>query len=134
MGPEPIYKQIGRIIRARRRVLDRAQELLAQEIGISRATLANIETGRQRILVHQLYAFAKALDLKLSDLLPEPLSPRLAAEWSGAPIEGDLSAEQKKQVVNLIEQVETQTPKRMDGTDGKASTRVTRNAGTKAAR
>jgi transcriptional regulator with XRE-family HTH domain len=134
MGPEPIYKQIGRIIRARRRVLDRAQELLAQEVGISRATLANIETGRQRILVHQLYAFAKALDLKLSDLLPEQLPQRLAAEWSGAPIEGNLNAEQMNQVASLIEQVDTQPPKRMDGTDAKASTRDTRSPGTKATR
>lgn len=134
MGPEPIYRQIGKIIRARRRVLEKAQALLAQEVGISRATLANIETGRQRILVHQVYAFAKALDLKLSDLLPEPLPLRPTAEWSGAPIEGDLSAEQKKQVVSLIEQVEAPTPKRMDGADAKTPTRVTRSQGTKAAR
>jgi len=132
MRPEPIYQQIGRIIRARRRVLDRAQGQLAQQVGISRATLANIETGRQRVLVHQLYAFARALELKLSDLLPEQAPPRLAAEWSGAPIEGNLSAEQKEQVVSLIEQVETQPPKRMDGTDGK--TRITRSTSTKAAR
>lgn len=134
MMPEPIYKQIGKIIRARRRVLDKAQELLAQEVGMSRATLANIETGRQRILVHQIYAFAKALNLKLSDLLPEHLPSRLAAEWSGAPIEGDLNAEQRKQVVSLIEQTESNPPKRMDGTDAKPSTRVTRSASTKAPR
>ncbi len=134
MAPEPIYKEIGRIIRARRRVLDRPQERLANEVGISRATLANIETGRQRVLVHQLYGFAKALDLALADLLPEQLPQRASAEWSGMPIEGDLNAEQKKQVAGLIEAVGTQLTKTMDGMDAKTSAHDSRSSRTKSTR
>src|SRR5207302_10862870 len=66
MNLEPIYKTIGGIIRQRRRRLDLAQAKLAGLLGISRATLASIETGRQRVLVHHLYAFAEALNMKPS--------------------------------------------------------------------
>lgn len=100
--PEPVYQQIGGIIRALRRRADKAQGTLASQLGISRATLANIETGRQRILVHQLYAIAQALEVSLSDLLPPMHSPATASSLSSLNFEGDLNAEQKKQVANLI--------------------------------
>lgn len=132
--PQPIYTQIGRAIRARRRVLDKAQELLARDVGMSRATLANIETGRQRIQIHQVYAFAKALDLKVGDLLPEQLPKEASSEWSGAPIEGDLNAEQKNQVLGLITQVQPQQSKRTEANDGQPTARVTGATRTKAAR
>ncbi len=64
MTVEPIYKSIGAIIRGKRRGREWPQQMLAARLGISRATLANIETGRQRVLAHQLYAFAEALDTK----------------------------------------------------------------------
>jgi transcriptional regulator with XRE-family HTH domain len=55
MNPESIYRHIGEIIRNRRRSSRPrlTQEMLAQRVGISRASLANIETGRQSVLVHQ---------------------------------------------------------------------------------
>src|SRR5580698_7112740 len=70
MKPEPVYKTIGAIVRGQRRKLELSQDKLAGRLGISRATLASIETGRQRMLVHQLYAFAEALGLRPGDLLP----------------------------------------------------------------
>lgn len=106
MKPEPIYKEIGGIIRALRRRADKAQTVLAGQLGISRATLANIETGRQRILVHQLYAIAKALEVKLDDLLPAASDENLGVNWAALPIEGDLSVEQRKQIASLIGPVE----------------------------
>src|SRR6266852_9416336 len=72
MIPHQVYKQIGAIIKARRKTLNNMkQEKLAGLLGISRGSLANIETGRQGILVHQLYKFSAALQLKTPiDLLP----------------------------------------------------------------
>jgi transcriptional regulator with XRE-family HTH domain len=133
MKPEPIYRRIGGIIRALRRRADKAQDVLAGQLGISRATLANIETGRQRILVHQLYAIAQALDVKLADLLPPSLTDGTAAnDWSSLSIEGDLSADQKKQIANLIGSVGA--PKRQQTeelnaktTSASRNTRVTRS-------
>lgn len=102
MRPEPVYKTIGAIIRGRRRRLEWAQETLAARLGISRATLANIETGRQRVLVHQLYALAEALQLKPSDLLPPASETQPAADLTKLPIQGDVNAEQREQIARLI--------------------------------
>jgi len=111
MKPEPIYRQIGGIVRALRRRADIAQDALAGRLGISRATLANIETGRQRILVHQLYAIAHTLGVRLTDLLPPPpTTAEVAAEWANLTFEGNLNTAQKQQVAKLIGPMQTPTP------------------------
>jgi transcriptional regulator with XRE-family HTH domain len=71
MNPESLHKRIGLFIAARRNSLDMKQEQLAASVGISRASVANIERGRQSVLVHHLYAIAKALGLQPSELLPQ---------------------------------------------------------------
>ena len=119
MKPEPIYRAIGAIIRRGRRRLEWSQRHLASRLGISRAALANIETGRQRVLVHHLYTFAEVLEVKPEDLLP----PAKAAEAGGAvallPIPEDLKPEQKEQIARLIGPVQkTSEPK--GTTDGKS--------------
>jgi transcriptional regulator with XRE-family HTH domain len=136
MKPEPIYQQIGGIIRALRRRADKAQDVLASQLGISRATLANMETGRQRILVHQLYAIAQALNVSLSDLLPPPQNAADAAHWSSLSFEGDLNPEQKKQVANLIGPIEAPARRLTEENDVKAAptNRITRSKRAKAAR
>ena len=71
MNPESLHQRIGSFIAARRNSLKMKQEQLAASVGISRASLANIERGRQSVLVHHLYAIAKALGLQPSELLPQ---------------------------------------------------------------
>jgi transcriptional regulator with XRE-family HTH domain len=125
MRPEPVYKTIGTIIRGRRRRLEWPQETLAARLGISRATLANIETGRQRVLVHQLYAFAEVLQLKPSDLLPPTGESQPAADMTKLPIQGDVNPEQREQIARLIgsqpappkakEKIDAKTAKRAPG-------------------
>ena len=102
MELEPIYKEIGANIRTRRRQADASQDDVAARVGISRATLANIETGRQRLLVHQLYRLAKVLGVRPGDLLPTANDHALPSHLDAVEIQGDVSAEQKKQVVQLI--------------------------------
>src|SRR6266851_9976979 len=70
MSPDRIYHQMGVAIRVRRKTLSLTQHTLAARLGISRAALANIETGRQKVFVHHLYALAVALQLKPHELLP----------------------------------------------------------------
>lgn len=136
MEPEPIYKEIGGIIRAQRRLADKAQNVLAGQLGISRATLANMETGRQRILVHQLYAIAKALKIKLSDLLPPLRDEDLGVNWETLPIEGDVNEEQRKQIASLIGPISEQltSSKKVKGRDAKTLKRKSGRPGTKASR
>ena len=103
----PIYKEIGAVIKSRRKTLEMKQETLAGRLGISRGSLANVETGRQSILVHQLYNFADARQLTPFDLLPPPSSDHLRTEPSELPLPGDLKAQQKEQITRLFEQVDT---------------------------
>lgn len=102
--PHSVYRHIGQLIKARRKKLGLKQESLASTIGISRGSLANIETGRQKILVHKLYDFADALGLRPIDLLPSPQSsaPVRATRGGGLPLPSHLNQQQRKQVANLF--------------------------------
>jgi transcriptional regulator with XRE-family HTH domain len=103
MNPESIYRHIGEVIRNRRRSSKPrlTQETLAQRVGISRASLANIETGRQSVLVHQLYALAAVLKLDPSDFLPPANDAAARAEWNEV-LPADLNSAQKDQIARLL--------------------------------
>lgn len=63
-------KRIGQNLRSRRRVARLTQDALASMIGVSRATIANLETGRQAMSAYQLTRLVSALNLpSLDDLL-----------------------------------------------------------------
>ena len=71
MAEAEIYKAFGQAVSARRRQLELTQAKLGAQIGISRASIASIESGRQNVLLHHVYKLAIALDFaKVSDLLP----------------------------------------------------------------
>jgi transcriptional regulator with XRE-family HTH domain len=73
-GIDDFYRDLGTRIRGARR--DRlTQQELANRVGLSRAAVANIELGRQRVALHMLLRFAEALGRAPSDLLPETLTP-----------------------------------------------------------
>jgi transcriptional regulator with XRE-family HTH domain len=69
---EPIYIEIGRLIRQERRKAGLTQEQLAAGLEMSRTSVVNIERGRQRVLVHILYDIAEVLDCLPGDLAPKP--------------------------------------------------------------
>ena len=73
MEPRYIYKELGQNIRRYRKKAHRTQDQVAAVIGMSRASLANIEAGRQQVLLHHLFAIADALDLD-SPVVLIPLS------------------------------------------------------------
>jgi transcriptional regulator with XRE-family HTH domain len=103
MEHNELYDRLGALIRSRRKKLLLTQHDLAARIGISRASLANIETGRQKVLVHQLYALATALDLAPGDLLPPAVANEPSRDWSVLPLPDDLKVEQKKQIARLLD-------------------------------
>lgn len=65
----PIYAALGARIRARRKKLGMIQMDLSRKLKISRASVANIETGRQRVLLCMVFDIAKALRVRPADLL-----------------------------------------------------------------
>ena len=70
MDAQKVYRNLGIRIKGLRGSLGFTQDRLAKQIGISRASLANIERGKQQVLVHHLFALAEALELESpSDLM-----------------------------------------------------------------
>jgi transcriptional regulator with XRE-family HTH domain len=64
------YATLGRTVRTRREALRLTQADLSAKIGLSRASIANIEGGRQAVLLHQFLALAEALIVPPMDLIP----------------------------------------------------------------
>ena len=59
---EDIYVSFGRIVRELRKERGLTQQELADKVKMARASIVNIELGRQRILLLDLWMFAAALD------------------------------------------------------------------------
>lgn len=68
--PDVLHEELGKKIRNRRIRRDYTQDELSKRVQISRTSLTNMERGRQRILVEQLYRIAKALEVEPAELLP----------------------------------------------------------------
>jgi transcriptional regulator with XRE-family HTH domain len=101
MGTADIYPLIGEAIKSRRKHLSLTQDKLAAALQISRASLANIEAGRQKVLVHHLYDIADALQLDVKDLLVE--MPKVSAPTEqDVPLPPGLDDRQKLQVLRVF--------------------------------
>lgn len=72
------YELIGRRIKALREKINLTQESLAESIGLSRASLANYESGKQAIQISVLYRLARVLKAEISDILPSLEEVRMA--------------------------------------------------------
>ncbi len=66
---EEIYKRIGQNVAKRRRELGLSQTELAERCDITRGSIANIESGKQRATLHTLLDIAKALEVDMLLLL-----------------------------------------------------------------
>lgn len=72
---EPLlYKDFGRLVRDHRRRLGLTQDQLGELIGLSRTSITNIEKGRQKVLLHQIFALGASLQIPPEALLPD-MSP-----------------------------------------------------------
>ena len=66
---ESCHIGVGLRIRIIREALDMNQDELAKKVGLTRASVANIETGRQRLLLHTVEQVSKALGTTPKNLL-----------------------------------------------------------------
>ncbi len=71
---EGIYPQLGRRIQQLRVGREFTQEQLGARLQppVTRASIANIESGKQRLLVHTLLQLAHLLAVSVEELLPAP--------------------------------------------------------------
>ena len=69
---EELYRELGRKIRQAREGHGQrlSQDALANRLGISRASIVNIEGGRQRAPLHLLWQIAELLGTDLTVLIP----------------------------------------------------------------
>jgi DNA-binding XRE family transcriptional regulator len=91
---EALYRLIGERIRAirERSAPKLSQAKLAKQLGISRASVVNIEGGRQHAPLHLLWKIACSLDAELSMLVPR--RAELAANETGV----ELNEAMRKQI------------------------------------
>ncbi|WP_315729214.1 MULTISPECIES: helix-turn-helix transcriptional regulator [unclassified Bradyrhizobium] len=102
MADLEIYRIVGARLAAQRKKLRLKQSEVADRIGLKRASLANIERGRQKLMLHQIYKLAAALEVEsITDLVPSNFS----LEQASGPlmIEGsDVSEAQRAQIEQYI--------------------------------
>lgn len=63
------YYQIGENIKKHRTFKGKKQEVLANEIGVSRIMLSRYENGRVKISIETLHTIAIRLNIRVVDLL-----------------------------------------------------------------
>jgi transcriptional regulator with XRE-family HTH domain len=80
-----LYRKVGQRIRAERRKKAMTQQELADAMCVARASIANLELGRQQLLLHTVLDIAAVLNVPPTELLP-PSSP---------PVSEDLQAQVK---------------------------------------
>lgn len=92
---EPFYTALGLRILEMRRMRGLTQEKLAAALDppSTRASIANIESGKQRVLAHTLLQLAQALQVTVSDLLNVQAEP--------IKVEGDVVARELKSKLAL---------------------------------
>ena len=66
---EAAHVAVGVKIRSIREMLDITQAELAERVFLERTSITNIEAGRQRILLHQVETFARALGTTPKNLM-----------------------------------------------------------------
>jgi transcriptional regulator with XRE-family HTH domain len=74
-----IYAQIGSKVFDCRKLRGLTQKDLAERVALTRASIANIESGRQKVMLHTLYQIADILGVQPSELLP-PLQVRSSVD------------------------------------------------------
>lgn len=80
---QDFYREVGRRVREVRQRTNMTQQSLASKVSLSRASVTNLEMGRQKLMLHTLIDIASELHVAPADLLPQP-------ERQAAPLLDDL--------------------------------------------
>ena len=109
MESQDLYTEVGNNIRRHRRAIPRTQQEVAARVGLSRASLANIESGHQWVRLHHLYAIADALNLDSPTVLMPPLKappPPPTQQLAELPLPREgLTDNQRLEVLRLLSDV-----------------------------
>lgn len=79
---QKFYTEIGGRIKEARMQNSLSQDALGEYLNLTRTSIVNIESGRQRPSIHLLLLIAKFLDLSFTDLLPDLFDSGVAEDTS----------------------------------------------------
>ncbi len=101
---EPFYAELGRRIAVAREGKGWTQQHLGASLKPqhTRASIANLEKGKQRILTHTLVDLAIALGQTPADLLPPLPSPEATTAVQNGVGDLDLPPEKKEALLKLL--------------------------------
>lgn len=74
------YRHVGGQVRVLRESAGLKQDELAARVGLSRASVANVEAGKQAVPLHLFAAISEALGADMAQLLP------FAGSWAGGDV------------------------------------------------
>ncbi len=69
---QDFYRDVGRRVRETRKKIGMTQKFLASRVSLSRASVTNLEMGRQKLMLHTLVDIATELRVAPDDLIPRP--------------------------------------------------------------
>jgi transcriptional regulator with XRE-family HTH domain len=79
---DEFYKRFGTILQNRRKELKLTQDVVAESIGVSRVTLASLESGEHRLLLHHTFELIALLDIDLDEVFALYRKEKLKTEIS----------------------------------------------------
>lgn len=97
---ERIYLIIGERIRIRRNELGYSQTQLGKKVSLTRSSIANIEAGRQRPMIHTVMQIANELGMEPRDFLPEVEQPQRPMSLETGSLDG-----QPESTQNFVQRV-----------------------------
>lgn len=68
---ERLYRLVGDAVRRRRMETGMTQSRLAAEVGVTRTSVTNIETGHQKPPLHLLFKICAVLGVESKNIVPE---------------------------------------------------------------
>jgi transcriptional regulator with XRE-family HTH domain len=98
------YVAIANKIKIARQVKGVDQESLAQILGLTRTSIINIEKGRQRPSIYQIWLMARFLNIPVIDLIPSLELQSQVDEWKEK-VENNTEIDNEKDqelVINFI--------------------------------
>jgi len=101
-----IYVLVGKKIKEKREAAGFSQVKLAEAIDVSRASLANYESGNTAVYISYLYQIAERLNVGVHDFLPSLEEIKNSTSHEKRLENHNVPRKEKKEILDFIESVE----------------------------
>lgn len=107
-GQDRFYALLGSRIREKRVNSNMKQEAFASYLNLSRASVVNIEKGRQRPSIYQIFEIANVLKIQVQDLLaPLQFEEKLNGQWKDIIANKSTDKESEVRILNFIDEIQS---------------------------